>query len=433
MMKNENDVFKDIIGYDDIKDNLNMIIDVLNNKEKYESLGCSLPNGLLLYGSPGTGKTSMANSLINSLNRESFVIRKIKSDGSFINHINKVFEDAISKQPAIILLDDLDKFSEHDDNSTNNEEYVVVQSLIDQVKNQDVFVMATANDIGDLPNSLKRAGRFDIKIEVKKPKEEEAIEIFDYYLKRKKIDNNIKVKNIASILNGSSCADLEMVCNQAGIYAGYKNKERIEMDDLLKAALEHEYNALFVKRIGNDRELIKTAYHEAGHALVGELLERGSVAFITIMKNDGDIEGFTSFHQNERYYANFKYMENRVKTLLAGKAAIENVYNECDVGVTNDLNRAFRIVQRFIDDYSLDGFKYRNNQYIDTSVDVQNSFDKRVREMIENYYVEVKLMLVEHRELLDKLANELRNKKVLFQDEIEKIIKVGHRNDENKI
>ena len=433
MMKNENDVFKDIIGYEDIKDNLSMIIDVLNNKEKYEKLGCSVPNGLLLYGSPGTGKTSMANALISALNRESFVIRKIKSDGSFINHINKVFEDAISSQPSIILLDDLDKFSEHDDNSTNNEEYVVVQSLIDSVKDKDVFVMATANDIGDLPKSLKRAGRFDIKIEVKRPKEEEAVKIFDYYLKRKQIDWNIKVKNIASILNGSSCADLEKVCNQAGIYAGYRSKDKIEMEDLLKAALEHVYDARFEKKIGNDKELIKTAYHEAAHALVGELLERDSVAFITIMKNDGDIEGFTSFHQNERYYANFKYMENRVKTLLAGKAATEIVYNECDVGVTSDLNRAFRIVQRFIDDYSLDGFKYRNNEYYDTSDDVQNSFDKRVREMVEKYYMEVKLMLVEHRSLLDKLANELRKKKVLFQDEIEKIIKAGLKNDTSKV
>ena len=140
------------------------------------------------------------------------------------------------------------------------------------------------------------------------------------------------------------------------------------------------------------------------------------------MKNDGDIEGFTSFHQNENYYSNIKYMENRVKTLLAGKAATEIVYNECDVGVTSDLNRAFRIVERFIDDYCLDGFKYRNNEFYDTSKDVQNIFDKRVREMVEKYYNEVKLMIVGHRRLLDNLANELRKKKVLFQDEIGKIV-----------
>lgn len=417
------DVFENIIGYEDIKNNLRMIIDVLNNREKYEKLGSNIPHGLLLYGEPGTGKTSMANELIKAINRKSYGIRKIKSDGSFVNLINKVFADAINNQPSVILLDDLDKFSEHEDDRSNDEEFVVVQSLIDSVKDKDVFVVATANDIKDLPDSLRRAGRFDIKINVKNPKEEEAIKIFDYYLKKRKTDNNINVKNIASILNGSSCADLETVCNQAGIFAGYKNKDKIEMDDLLKAALEKEYRGSFVNMYEDDEELIKVAYHEAGHALVGELLEKNSVSFITIMKNDGDISGFTSYHRNEKYFSNIKYMENRVKTLLAGKAATEIVYHECDIGSISDLDRAFSIVHRFVSDYCLEGFQYWYDDFSDTSNDVLNGANKKVRELMDKYYSEVKLMLVEHRNKLDKIANELKKKKVLFQDEIVKLMK----------
>ncbi|MBR6133630.1 MAG: AAA family ATPase [Bacilli bacterium] len=420
----EKDVFKDIIGYEDIKNSLRMIIDVLNNREKYEKLGCTIPHGLLLHGEPGTGKTSLATMFLDNVNRKSFVIRKIKSDGSFIDHVNKVFEDAVKQQPSIILLDDIDKFSECEDDRSNNEEYVVIQSLIDDVKDKDVFIIATANSINNLPDSLKRAGRFDTKIEINNPKEKEANKIFKHYLDSKSVEKNINIKNISSILNGRSCADLEKVCNQAGIYAGYKNSSVIGMEDLLRAALEIQYDCNYINMDEDDEDLIKVAYHEAGHALIGELLEKNSVSFITIMKNDGDIQGFTSYHNNDKYFSSFKLMENRVKALLAGKASTEIVYNECDVGTYSDIDRAFKIASRFIDDYCMDGFNYRSsNNYRDTSINVQNDFDKKVRELIDKYYNEVKLLLVQNRKELDKLANELKKKKVLFQEEIDEILK----------
>lgn len=425
-MKKEKEIFKDLIGYDEIKNSLKIIVDVLNNKEKYKNLGCSIPHGLLLYGNPGTGKTSMANEFINAVNRNMFVIRKTISDGKFVDYINKVFEDAIKAQPSIILLDDLDKFSVHEDDKSNDEEFVVVQSLIDKVNKKDVFIIATANDIYDLPSSLRRSGRFDIQFKVENPKEKEAIKIFDHYLKEKKVEDNIQVENIVSILNGKSCADLEKVCNQAGIYAGFNNKDKIGMDDLLKAALEIQYSCNYINVDEDDDDSIKVAYHEAGHALVGELLEKNSVSFITIMKNDGDIAGFTSFHENEKYFSSFKCMENRVKTLLAGKAATEIVYNETDVGTGKDLDRAFRIVSRFISDYCMDGFSCRTNTDYETSNDTMNSFDKKVRDLIDQYYIEVKMILTGHRKTLDKIANELNKKKVLFQDEIDGLMRVSY-------
>ena len=407
---------------DDVKEKLKMVVDTLNNKSKYHKLGCNIAHGLLLYGPPGTGKTSIAKEIIkNAIGRKSYVIRKTKSDGDFMGYIDEVFMNATKNQPSIILLDDLDKFAE-DDSSSNQEEYVAVQSLIDNIKNDDVFVIATANDYSILPSSLLRAGRFDIQIEIDNPKEEDAIKIFDYYLRKKKISKNVDIKKLSYILTDSSCAKLEKVCNQAGIYAGYKNKNEIEMEDLLRAALELKYKTNIENLNAEDKYSLDTAYHEAEHALIAEYLEPGSISFITIAKNKSNTKGITTYHQNEDYFRDITFMQNRVKVLLAGKAATEIVFNKCDAGIESDIDRAYNIVQRIINSYCLFDF----NSYIYTaemsSERVKENRDNNINKMIRDYYMEVRNILIKKRDLLDKLALELNNKKILFQDEIRCLI-----------
>lgn len=419
-MENKKELFKNIIGYDNIKSTLKTVIDMLNNTEKYKKLGCNIAHGLLLYGQPGTGKTSMAKEIINNVNRKVFIIRKTKSNGNFIDYMNSVFEEAKNNQPSIIVLDDLDKFSEDDDKS-NKEEFVAIQSLIDEIKNEDIFVIATANNINVLPSSLKRAGRFDIKIEIANPKDEDAIKIFEYYLKSKKIDKNVNVKNISYILTDSSCAELEKVCNQAGIYAGYQNKDSIGMDDLLRASLELKYNTNIEDINVKDNYAINTAYHEAGHAIIGELLEPGSISFITITKSDSDTKGFTIFRKNEDYNEDIKFMKNRVMSLLAGKAATEIVFNTCDVGSNSDLRRVHNIVSKFVDDYCMLDFNSWIYYIDETSEKVKANKSDNINNIISQYYNEVKTMLINNRHKLDVLAKELKDKKILFKDEIEYI------------
>ena len=420
MKKNTNEMFSNIIGYDNIKSKLKTVIDMLNNSEKYQKLGCKITHGLLLYGPPGTGKTSIAKEMINNINRNVYIIRKNKSDGSFIEYINEVFEEAKNNQPSIILLDDLDKFSEND-NKSNNEEFVVIQSFIDDVKEENIFIIATANNINILPYSLKRAGRFDIKIEIDNPKDEDALKIFSHYIKDKKIDKDVNITNLSYILTNCSCAELEKVCNQAGIYAGYQNKNSIGMDDLLRAALELKYNTNIEDINVEDNYAINIAYHEAGHALAGELLEPDSISFITITKNDSDTKGFTIFHNNDDYYSDIKFMENRVMSLLAGKAATEIVFNTCDVGSNLDLKRAYNIVSRFVDNYCMLDF----NSWIicpnEASERVKDSKSSNINNLINSYYNEVKTMLINNRSKLDALAYELKDKKILFREEIKLI------------
>ena len=418
-MQNNKKLFNSIIGYEEVKITLKRIVDVLENQDKYKKLGCTIPHGLFLYGPPGTGKTSIANEILSNVNRKKFIVRKNKSNGKFIDYLNGIFKQAKDHQPSIILLDDIDKFAEN--NHKNAEEYVVIQSLIDDVKLEDIFIIATANEEYLLPASLVRSGRFDIQIEIGTPDTKDSYKIIEYYLKKKKIDKDVNIKNLSYILDGSSCAELESITNKAGMYAGFKNKTSIGMIDLIIASLELKYDSNVDDLNKEDKYTIYTAYHEAGHALISELLEKGSVSFVTVARCHSNIRGYTCFINDDNYFDDINFMINRAKCLLAGKAAIEVVYNKCDVGCNSDLKRVYDIARRFIDNYCMEDFNswYYNSD--ETSEKTKQSKDDSCSRLITNYYNEVKGMLIANRHILDMLANELKNKKILFKEEIEDI------------
>ena len=264
--------FENIIGYNYIKKELNRIIDCINNREKYEKLGIKIPKNLILYGVPGVGKTLFANSFINSLNRKKYVIRKNMQDGKFVEYLKNQVTDAMNNEPAVVLLDDIDKFSNNDDEHTNSDEFIVIQSLIDDCKNKDVYFIATANRLREMPDSLLRAGRFDTRIKIKEPTLKDSSEIIKHYLKDKKVDKDINYLEIAKLLDGGSCALLETIINEAGLYAGYNDDELIRKDDIVKACLRLIYDAPLSDDEIQPERLEVVAYHEAGHALVSEIL-----------------------------------------------------------------------------------------------------------------------------------------------------------------
>ena len=421
--KTEKDIFDNIIGYDDIKKTIRRIVDVLNNTEKYNKLGCNIPHGLILYGKPGTGKTTISNAILDNItNRKKIIIRKTKSDGSFIDYIESQFNLAIKEQPSILLLDDLDKFAENDEGKCNQEEYVAIQSQIDRVKNENVFVIATVNDKDVLPDSLVRSGRFDIQIVVKDPSEEDAIKIFEYYLSKKKISKDVDAKKIAQILIGSSCADLEKVCNQAALYSGFENKKEIGMKELIKASLECRYGTNLEDFTKEDDYTLEVAYHEAGHALIAHLLEPGSVSFITVAKSEGSVQGMTIYHDNNHFYSDVKYFNNRIKSLLASKATTDIVYNKCDVGTSSDIRNAYKFAEQLITKFCMDGYDAYEDYYHHSSDKTKYKGEEKISKLLSDYYSEVKNMISSNRLALDSLATELADRKILFGDEIGIII-----------
>ena len=176
-------MFEKIIGYDQIKMELERIIDCLNNKEKYNKLGVGIPKGLMFHGNPGLGKTLFANSFIEELNRNKYIIRKDKPNGDFVKYLNKKINEAIKNAPSVVLFDDIDKYSNSDNKHKNTDEFVVIQSFIDDAKDKDVYFVATSNCIDDMPDSLLRKGRFDYIIEFFEPNLEDSKLIIEHYAK----------------------------------------------------------------------------------------------------------------------------------------------------------------------------------------------------------------------------------------------------------
>ena len=413
--------FESIIGYKAIKLELSRILDQLKHPEKYAELGVTEPHGLLMHGVPGVGKSTMARCIVEASGRRTFVCRKDKSNGDFVNEIVRMFDEAAESEPSIILLDDLDKFANEDERHCDAEEFVTVQSCIDKVKDKRVFVVATANNIRKLPGSLTRPGRFDHILELHSPEGQDAEDIVAFYLSKKSYVADMDVKRIARLLEGRSCAQLETVINQAGAYAAFEGKKQVEMSDMIKAILRIVFEA--PESFDKDPSTLPlTACHEAGHALVAELLQPDSVNLVTVLNHDSYAAGIISLHRDDGYFHHKKMMENRVMCLLAGKAAVEICYGAIDTGANSDLHRAFDIVHRFVDHYCSFGF----SQFVfdqTSSNEVLDRRDSRVAAEMEHYYAQTKQLIVENKDKLDKLIARLVEEKTLLGDQVQSIIR----------
>lgn len=413
--------FDSIIGYMEVKDELTRILDQLNNPEIYANLGVAEPHGLLLHGVPGVGKSTFAMDFLKASGRNTYICRKDKTNGDFVEQIVEIFDKAAETAPSIILLDDLDKFANGDRRRRDTDEFVTVQTCIDRVKDMQVFVVATANDISKLPESLTRAGRFDHILELRCPKGQDAQDIVAHYLAGKPFVADMDIKRIGRLLEGRSCAELETLVNQASAYAAFDGRKQVEMKDMIKAILR-----VIFKAPESFKEDLKTlpivACHEAGHALIAELLEPDSVDLVTVLNHDSYAAGVTSISQDEGYFHSKTLMENRVMYLLAGKAATEIMYGVVDTGSNSDLQRAFRIVHRFVDHFCSYGF----DQFLfdpSHSNETLNRRDSRVAADMDHYYSKTKQLLVENKDKLELLTEHLIKEKTLLGDRVQNILK----------
>lgn len=425
--------FDKIIGYASIKKELQQISDTLKNRDSYDKLGVKAPRGLLLHGEPGVGKSLMASAVIEESGRKVFTCRKDKPNGDFVKQIKTTFEDAVKNAPSIVYIDDMDKFANGDDRHPDAEEYVTVQSCIDEAKDKEVFVLATVNNMRCLPRSLYRAGRFDRIIKVSAPHGKDAEQIIEHYLKTKKFVDEIDSKTIARIIDGRSCAELETVINEAGLYAGYERAESITIDHFMRACLHTVFDMPFqndddgeddedyyISLSDSDNIYSQIVYHEAGHAVVSEVLCPESVTLIYAAKTNGNGRGGFTNYYNDNSKTPLYWNKSRIIGSLGGMAALEQKFGIQDVGCDRDLDQAFDGTRDLIVNTCVCGFHLHTAGYHD-SQRLMSEQEQAVVTEVEKFYRKAKEILSLNREFFEKLAGTLSEKGLLSAIDIQKI------------
>lgn len=412
--------FDKVIGYAEIKREMLQVCDMIKNRDIYERMGAKMPRGMLLYGDPGLGKTLLSRCFVEESGLPSFVIRRDKATGEFIKYITECFRKAKEQAPAIILLDDLDKFANEDREHKNAPEYVAVQAGIDTVKDSDVYVLATANDYHILPDSLKRSGRFDKRIEVERPSDNEADAIIRHYLKDKKVSENVDLEDLSKMISYSSCAELEAILNEAAVLAAFRRKDAIEMEELIQVVLHEAYQSLDSETAISGEDLRRTAIHEAGHLVVCEALIPDSVGFASVRSTDGSSTGGFI-----RRCKKLKSDLQQVLVSLAGKAAVDLYYaEECPQGALSDIRRAIRLLRDNLTEEAPLGFgmvDVTTRRFRDTSENMNARHEAVTQAELERCMTLTKNILLKNRDFLEKTAAALVEKGNLLYSDIREI------------
>ena len=416
--------FDRIIGYSEIKRELAQIADALKNRELYAALGAASPRGLLLHGEPGVGKSLMARCLMDAAGREVFTCRKTEPDGEFVKTIKEIFDRAAENEPCIVFLDDMDKFANDDERHRDSEEFVTVQACIDEAKGREVFVLATANDIDKLPESLVRAGRFDRVIEVEAPKGKDAEDIVRHYLSEKKLGDDLDPAAIAAVLEGRSCAALETVINEASLLAGYRREERVTMQHIMEACLRLVYDLSPGRHapcdLRSDGPVFRMALHEAGHAVVSELLSPGSVTLMIARLDGGKRTGVTHVRKDNGRW-DIRYWEKAILIALAGRAATELELGVFDTGAGRDLDSAFDTAKHLVQDLCYSGFEYYSYGSRRDSETLSAGQEIAITALVERYDHKVREMLCKNRAFVEAVAQALAEKGVLVAADVRAI------------
>ena len=421
------DAFDRIFGYDAIKKELRRTADALNCPVVYELIGVTAPKGLLLHGEPGVGKTMMARALIEASGRTAYTCRRNEPSGDFIRTIRSTFDKAMDNAPSIVFLDDLDKFSMSEMGCENEEEYVAVQACIDNL-DDGVFVLATANCLHNLPDSLIRPGRFDKVIYVDPPSGKGAVEITKHYLAQKSVAEDVDAELITRIIEGHSCAMLETAVNAAGLLAGYERLGSISMHHLILGCIETVFQVptdLIVPNRKADphdpsESMTRVACHEAGHTLVAEVLEPGSVTLTCIHDICNYSYGFTACAKPENTCIESAWIS--IMKALAGGAAVEQRFGIRDDGCVQDYENARRAMYALIAKDVIRGFSLMESPIEDSDV-LRARQEQAIASELDQLYETVKRIVANNEGFLEDLTCALLNKGLLTAPEIQSIKK----------
>ena len=438
--------FKDVAGLYGAKEEVMEIVDFLKNPQKYTALGGKIPKGALLVGPPGTGKTLLAKAVAGEANVPFFSISGSDFVEMFVgvgaSRVRDLFRQAKEKAPCIVFIDEIDAVgrarAKNGGFSSNDERENTLNQLLTEMDgfgtNSGVIVLAATNRADILDQALMRAGRFDRQIHVELPELKEREEIFNVHLRDIKLGDDFNVEFMAKHTPGFSGADIANVCNEAALTAARRNHERVQQQDFLDAVdriiggLERKSNTIMTPA-----EKRTTAYHEAGHALVGWLLPYADPVFKVSIIPRGKALGLTWSLPEERKNWSKSVMLDQMSMLIGGRVAEEVLNGEPSTGALNDLERmtgmAYSMVQYYgmsdkvgaLSFYDSSGARGYNlvKPYSEKTAELM---DEEVKRVVNDVHARTRKLIDDHKDEFLQLGALLLEKEVIFAEDIEKIL-----------
>jgi cell division protease FtsH len=423
----------DVAGVDETKAELREVVEFLTDPKRFKQLGATVPKGILLHGPPGTGKTLLAKAVAHESGARFFS----QSASSFIEmfaglgaaRIRRLFNEARENAPAIIFIDELDAVGAHRGSDISGERDQTLNQLLVEMDGFDardsVVVMAASNLLEKLDKALLRPGRFDRQVFVPPPDMAGRRQILEVHTRGKPLGQDVDLERVARHAAGLTGADLANLANESAILAGRNKREFIAQRDF-EDAFERVVAGLQSRKVITDHEKQVVAWHEAGHALVSELLPSvDKVQKVSIVPR-GKALGYTlNLPQEDRYLKSRQELIDYMKVLLAGRVAEQITFGRVTTGASDDLGKVTVIARSMVHEYGM-GTSIRSHQvpgddYM-LSEALRQTRDEEIQEIAEEAYRGATELLTDHRDLLDEIAERLLRQEVIEREEIQEIM-----------
>ena len=438
--KNTKTKFDDVAGLDEEKHELVEIVDFLKKPEEFHKMGAKVPRGVLLCGKPGTGKTLIAKAIAGEAN-----VPFISMSGSeFIemfaglgaSRVRKLFEKARKMSPCIIFIDEIDAIgarrtsnsgAESENNQTLNQLLVEMDGFESE---ENIIVLAATNRPEMLDKALLRPGRFDRQIMIAAPDQRGREEILKIHSKDKKFAEDVSLKTISEDTAGFTGAELANVLNEAAIIATIKKHKAITNQDLDDAVKKVTVGLEKHSRIISDKDKKLTAFHEAGHAIVSRYLEtQNDIKEVSIIPR-GVAGGYTMYKTNEdKYYISKTEMEEKMISLLGGRAAEKIALDDISTGASNDLEVATKIAKDMVTVYGMSenlgpiSLKTDDpNELLIYGEKIEDVIGAEVKILMDTAYNDAQKILLAHMDELNAVAQKLLEKEVISGREFYEIV-----------
>ncbi|MBA4538412.1 ATP-dependent metallopeptidase FtsH/Yme1/Tma family protein [Bacillus aquiflavi] len=444
--------FKDVAGADEEKQELIEVVEFLKDPRKFSEVGARIPKGVLLVGPPGTGKTLLARAVAGEAGVPFFSISGSDFVEMFVgvgaSRVRDLFENAKKNAPCIIFIDEIDAVGRqrgaglgggHDEREQTLNQLLVEMDGFGA--NEGIIIIAATNRPDILDPALLRPGRFDRQITVDRPDVNGREAVLKVHARNKPLDESVNLKNIAMRTPGFSGADLENLLNEAALVAARRNKKKIDATDIDEATDRVIAGPSKKSRVISEKERRIVAFHEAGHTIIGLVLDEAEMVHKVTIVPRGQAGGYAvMLPKEDRYLMTKPELLDKITGLLGGRVAEEVVFGEVSTGAHNDFQRATGIARRMITEFGmsekLGPLQFGQSQgqvFLGRDINSEQNYsdaiayeiDLEIQTLIKNCYAKAREIITENRDKLDVIAKTLLDVETLDAEQIRHLFDHG--------